>query len=263
MPWLLSTSAACAVYAPARVSVSSNGTEGNAVADGGAISADGRWVVFSSDATNLVTGDTNGFRDIFLHDRSTSETTRVSVATGGIEASGGQSLTTDISDDGRYIAFLSEATNLVAGDTNGFRDAFVHDRITGVTTRVSVSTAGVQGDAAVSDVKISGDGRYVAFASPATTMVAGDTNGLGDTFLHDRLTGETTRQSVTSGGAEGTGGTLSQAPGISSDAALYVFSSGNTNLVASDTNASIDIFVRDRTASTTTRVSVATGGTEG
>lgn len=263
--WMLPVAAepACGVYAPGRVSVASDGSEaigGNS--QSATISANGRYVLFASAATNLVAGDTNGFSDVFLHDRATGETTRVSVANGGGQATGGESIVSAISDDGRYVGFLSQATNLVAGDTNGMRDAFVHDRDTGETTRVSVSTGGTEGDQPAFELALSGDGRYVAFSSSATNMVAGDTNGVPDIFLHDRQTGITTRESVASGGVEGTGGTVSQTLNMSQDGTIIVFMSDHPNLVAGDTNALHDIFIRDRTANTTTRASVATGGGE-
>ena len=149
-------------------------------------------------------GDTNGLEDIFVRDRVTGTTTRVSVATGGTQATGGGvngSFDPTISPDGRYVAFDSFATNLVAGDTNSQRDVFVHDRVTGVTTRVSVATGGTQGTGGGSyQVVLNGDARYVAFASDATDLVAGDTNGQTDAFVHDRTSGLTTRVSVATGG---------------------------------------------------------------
>jgi hypothetical protein len=131
-----------------RVSVATGGGQGTGGTATGsrfsAVSADGRYVTFQSNMTNLVAGDTNGLDDIFVHDRQTVTTQRVNVGPGGVQATGGGSILPSINGDGRFVAFLSAATNLVAGDTNGVIDAFVHDRQTGTTTRVSVATGGSQ-----------------------------------------------------------------------------------------------------------------------
>jgi Tol biopolymer transport system component len=225
-----------------RVSVDSTGTEGNDRSNDSSISTDGRYVAFESFATNLVAGDTNGFRDVFVHDRQAGQTTRVSVDSTGAEGDG-DSHWPSISSDGRYVAFYSYATNLVAGDTNGFRDVFVHDRQTGQTTRVSVDSTGIEGDGTSSYQSISTDGRYVTFQSDATNLVPGDTNGFRDIFVHDRHTGQTTRVSVDSTGAEADA--TSSYPSISTDGRYVAFASGATNLVAGDTNGYVDVFVHD------------------
>src|SRR5204862_2107304 len=126
-----------------RVSVASGGTEGNDASLGFALSADGRFVAFQSDATNLVAGDTNGATDVFVYDRQTGMTERVSVASDGTQANNASSYPV-LSADGRFVAFDSAATNLVAGDTNGATDVFVHDRQTGATERASVASGGAQ-----------------------------------------------------------------------------------------------------------------------
>ncbi|HEY7500088.1 MAG TPA: hypothetical protein VH740_16320 [Vicinamibacterales bacterium] len=242
-----------------RVSVATGGAQADLSSVYGLLTPDGRYVVFGSSATNLVAGDTNDEDDVFVHDRQTGTTERVSVGTGGVQGNNG---TGDyaISADGRYVAFVSAATNLVAGDTNGATDVFVRDRQTSTTTRVSVATGGIQATGGFSNVPvISADGRFVAFFSGATNLVAGDTNGLQDVFLHDRQTGTTTRVNVATGGAQATGG-ASSAPAISGDGRFVIFSSTATNLVAGDTNAASDIFVRDTQAGTTTRVSVGPAG---
>ena len=144
----------------------------------------------------------------------------------------------------RYaVAFISLATNLVAGDTNGVEDIFVRDTQTGTTTRVSVANDGSQGNGMSSLASISGDGRYVAFYSGATNLVAGDTNGVWDVFVRDTQAGATTLVSVASDGTQGNDG--SSTPSISSDGRYVVFISYATNLVAGDTNATRDVFVRD------------------
>ncbi len=251
------------------VSRHSLGPYGEATSRHAAISADGRFVAFESDATNLVSGDTNEFTDIFVHDLMTGRTTRVSRHSLGNEGDEG-SFRPSISADGRYVAFESDASNLVSGDTNGNTDVFVHDRLastTGRTTRVSRHSLGNEGNGSSTKPSISADGRFVAFESGAPNLVSGDTNGEIDVFVHDRLastTGRTTRVSRHSLGNEGVG--MSLAPAISGDGRYVAFQSFASNLVSGDTNGAQDVFVHDRLASTTgrtTRVSRHSLGTEG
>ena len=258
----MSDVASSAVSDTTRVSIRSNGDEGNGSSSSSirAISDDGRYVTLSSDASNLVGGDTNGVRDVFVHDRNTGTTTRVSVRSNGAEANGDSS-SGSISADGRYVTFHSDASNLVGGDTNGIRDVFVHDRDTGATTRVSVRSNGVQANGESEFAVISGDGRYVSFYSDASNLVTGDTNGAYDTFVHDRNTGNTTRVSVRSNGTEGNADSFGQ--GISADGRYVTFRSVATNLVAGDTNGFSDVFVHDRNTGTTARVSLRSNGAEG
>ena len=244
-----------------RVSVATGGGQANSGSFDPSISADGRYVAFVSAATNLVSGDTNGAWDIFVHDRQTGQTTRVSVATGGGQANL-DSLDPSISADGRYVAFVSAATNLVSGDTNNFQDIFVHDRQTGQTTRVSVASDGTQANGHSYAPSISADGRYVAFASLASNLVSGDTNGAWDVFVHDRQTGETTRVSVASDGTQAIGFFFGSSPSISADGRYVAFDSWATNLVSGDTNDKPDVFVHDRQTGQTTRVSVSSDGTQ-
>lgn len=243
------------------VSVSSGGVQGNGLSsvNGNSISADGRYIAFYSSATNLVPADTNGFRDVFLRDMQAGTTTLVSVESTGAQGNGVSSGPT-ISADGRYVAFYSSATNLVTGDTNAVRDVFLHDVQTGITSRLSVDSSGIQGDGLSSGPKISADGRYVAFYSSATNLVPGDTNGFRDVFVRDVLLATTTRASVDSAGVQGDA--LSSVPTISADGRYVAFYSDATNLVASDTNAARDIFVRDTQAGITTRVSVDSAGAQ-
>src|SRR3989441_6808558 len=167
-----------------------------------ALSADGRFIAFVSLATSLVAGDTNGATDVFVRDRQTGTTERVSVASGGTQ-SNAASLGSALSADGRLVAFQSDATNLAPGDTNGATDVFVRDRQTGMTERVSVASDGTQANNISSYPALSADGRFVAFQSDATNLVAGDTNGATDVFVHDRQTGTTEPSSVASGGTRG------------------------------------------------------------
>jgi len=243
-----------------RVSVASDGTQGNDYSDVPAISGDGRYVAFRSTATNLVSGDTNTIHDVFVHDRQTGTTTRVSVASDGTQGNDYSDVPA-LSHDGRYVAFDSFATNLVSSDTNTANDVFVHDRQTGVTTRVSLASDGTQGNNDSYSPAISGDGRYVAFDSAATNLVSGDTNTANDVFVHDRQTGVTTRVSVASDGTQGNSD--SYRPAISSDGRYVAYSSDATNLVSGDTNAVSDVFVHDRQTGTTTRVSLTANNTQG
>ena len=226
------------------------------------ISDDGRYVAFSSDASDLVAGDTNSVRDIFVRDRVTGTIERVSIATGGGEANASSDFPC-ISGDGRFVAFKSSASNLVAGDTNGAEDVFVHDRQAGTTERVSVAADGSEANGASDWLSISADGRYVAFSSVASNLVVGDTNAREDVFVRDRQSATTERVSVTTGGAQANGGSGSSLPTISADGRYVTFNSGATDLVPGDTNAEVDVFLRDRVAGTTERVSLATGGAQG
>ena len=230
------------------------------------LSADGRFVAFDSDAASLVPGDTNRLRDVFVHDRTTGTTTRISVGVGGSEANG-QSQRPTLSADGRYVAFWSEATNLVEGDTNRVSDAFVYDRESGTTRRVSVGPGGVQADGASARPVISADGGVVAFESAATNLIPPtvlnrppDTNRQRDVFAHDVATATTTRVSVTSDGRQGAGESVR--PTISGDGRFVAFQS-DAAFEPGDTNGSRDVYLHDRTTGATTRVSGAPGGDEG
>jgi Tol biopolymer transport system component len=163
----------------------------------------------------------------------------VSVDSNGVPANGFCAPPT-INTDGRYVAFASDATNLVPNDTNGVRDVFFHDRQTGATTRVSVDSSGAQANGASGSQAISADGRYVAFQSDATNLVPNDTNTVADVFVHDRQTGTTVRVSVDSSGAQGGG--FSSAPAISADGRYVGFDSFNA-LVPGDTNNAGDVFL--------------------
>src|SRR5438067_520517 len=187
-----------------RVSVVSGGTEGNNASLGSALSADGRFVAFDSSATDLVAADTNGVSDVFVHDRQTGTTERVSVASGGTEGNNA-SFCPALSADGRFVAFDSDATDLVAGDSNGATDVFVHDRQTGTTERVSVASGGgTQGNGNSGGFfafpALSADGRLVASHSDATNLVAADTNGTPDAAVHAPPTATTEPASHTPAG---------------------------------------------------------------
>ena len=243
-----------------RASIATDGSEGDSQSTDAAISADGGCVAFMSHASNLVAGDTNEESDVFIRDRSTGQTERVSVASDGTQGDG-PSFHPAISADGRYVTFISEATNLVSGDTNGRADCFVHDRESGQTERVSVASDGTQGNAdTFSTSPISGDGRYVAFASGADNLVPGDTNQSLDVFVRDRLASKTERVSVASDGEQGN--ETSDEPSMSYDGRYVAFTSGARNLIEGDANWRWDIFVHDRATGATTLVSVAAGGAQ-
>lgn len=243
-----------------RVSVGPGGLQGDGASISPSISADGRYVAFASAATNLVENDTNWFEDIFVRDRLTGTTSRVSVGIGGAPANG-FSLWTSISDNGNLVAFASNATNLILNDTNATSDIFVRNMTTGTTVRANVASDGSEANSYASYPSLSADGRFVAFTSPATNLVAGDGNEAGDVFLRDLQAGTTSLISLSSGDAQAD--RESFYPGVSDGGHYVVFQSSATNLVAGDTNAADDIFVRDRLSGTTTRVSVNSGGAQG
>jgi hypothetical protein len=242
-----------------RVSVSTNGAQGDGGSYRPSISADGRYVVFSSSASNLVPGDTNAAGDVFVRDRKKGTTTRVSVSTGGGQANG-DSGGASMSADGRYVAFSSSASDLVSGDTNGFIDVFLHDRSTGSTTRVSVSTGGSQGNDDSSEASISANGLFVAFQSRAKNLVSGDPGNYYDVFVRDVVNGTTELVSVDSSGVQGNSSSFF--PSLSADGRYVAFVSQADNLVSGDTNGYGDVFVFDRSLRVTTRVSVSSSGAE-
>ena len=308
-----------------RVSVTSSGKQGTRRATGSptayasdgccagtAISADGRYVAFTSFWEDLVPGDTNNYPDVFVHDMRTGETTRVSGDTGGgydqqygavypfmsgdgryvgfaglavapyccseqvfvddvrTKRTGLASFTRShsipngpsgwgsISGDGRYVAYESNASDIVSGDDNNLLDAFRADLRNRTVIRVSVDSQGRQQTApqgsdstGVGNLtpssdplpNISGDGRFVAFTSPASNLVPNDTNGAVDVFVHDTLTGRTVRASVSTGGQQGNANSVEGV--LSGNGSVAVFSSLATNLVSDDNNGYSDVFVRE------------------
>jgi Ca2+-binding RTX toxin-like protein len=251
-----------------RVSVDSAGNQANADPfSTTSISTDGRFVAFESSATNLVPGDTNSSYDIFVRDTLTNTTTRVSVDSEGNQANTGSS-DPSISADGRFVAFSSDASNLVPGDTNGTRDIFVRDTLTNTTTRVSVDSAGNQGNNLSSEASISANGRFVAFTSSASNLVPGDTNDRSDVFVRDTLTNTTARVPVDSIGNQGNNIFVesvsydnSHSPSISADGRFVAFESEFSSRVPGSTitHFSSKIFVWDTLTNTTAHVSVGSG----
>jgi Tol biopolymer transport system component len=242
-----------------RVSVDSAGAQGNGASGEPAVSDDARFVAFASAASNLVAGDGNGSRDVFVHDRQTGATTLASVPAAGGFANG-DSFSPALSADGRFVAFLSAASDLVPGDTNGRTDVFVNDRQTGLTTRVSLSTARAEANADCAFAPaIRADGRFVAFTSSATNLVAGDSNGVDDVFVHDRATGRTRRVSVSSTRAQGNAAS-GRRPSLADHGMTVAFTSAATNLVPGDGNGVEDVFVHDLQTGQTSRVSQPAAG---
>ncbi len=238
-----------------RVSVDSNEVQGNAISYVGDISADGRFVAFDSEATNLVLDDTNGVSDVFLRDLQLGTTVRVSVTAMGEQTNGGGGAPS-ISADGRFVAFESGSTNFVSGDANGFGDIYVKDMLTGAVTRASVSSTGAEPNNESMTASISGDGRYVVFDSDADNLVPNDTNGAGDIFVRDLQLGTTTGVTVSGnmGGMDGS---------ISLDGQYVVFNSRSTNLVSDDTNEGMDVFVYSTQTGQIVRASVDSSGVQG
>ena len=279
-----------------RVDVSSDGKQARILpSHGTSISADGRFVVFTSEAGNLVPGDTNDATDVFVHDRQSGETTRASVTPSGGQVSGfsgdgvisadgryvafdsyarnlgrqtargSQSGSPAVSADGRYVAFASNAPNVVTGDTNRVTDIFVRDRKRGRTVRVSIGPRGRQ----ARDVRsrngsalpsISADARFVAFVSSATNLVSNDTNRMPDVFVRDRGRGRTTRVSVSSSGRQAK--LESGVPVISPDGRFVAFSSYSA-LVPGEPAGVGELFARDLQAGTISLASRSSDGEAG
>ncbi|HEU5216602.1 MAG TPA: hypothetical protein VFU30_13790 [Gaiellaceae bacterium] len=265
-----------------RASVAGKSKDANDNSLGASISDDGRYVAFRSDATNLVKGARP--TSIYVRDLVKHKTELASVASDGTPANS-FNFNADISGDGRYVAFDSQATNLAPGD-DGTTQIFVHDRVTGTTTQASVDGSGTPANGESTDPSISADGRYVAFDSDASNLVPGDTNGVRDVFVHDLLTGQTTRVDVDSAGNQANeisdisirgGGTFG--PAISGDGRYVAFDSAAGNLVPEDTNTCTlanpqpvfdfpitgqcpDVFVHDLQTGATTRASLDSNGNQ-
>jgi len=219
-----------------KVSVNSQGEPATAPCSEAAVSSDGRFVAFCSSAMNL-SGRANNEAQLYLHDRQTGVTTRLSVNSSGDYADQG-CYDPEISADGLTVVFQSYATNLVPNDTNHRYDIFVCDLPTGAISLVSVDSAGVQANGSSELPSISADGRHVAFVSSATNLVSGDTNDRSDVFVHDRMTGRTTRASVRSTGAQ------------NPQSSIATDISGNGRFVAFQSDD--EVFVHDRQTGQTT-----------
>ncbi|MFD8499175.1 TolB family protein [Amycolatopsis sp. NPDC059657] len=228
---------------------------GNATSYGSpALSADGRFVAFRSDASNLVPGDTNGVADVFVKDLVTQAIERVSVGADGTQGDKLVSHGIAMSADGRYVVFPSAATNLVPGDTNASVDMFVKDRRTGGIVRANTAADGTQGKSYTLMPSITADGRKVAFVAWGDNLVPNDTEDTPDVFVKDLVTGAISRVNTSSDG------TLAEAsplgPVISADGRTIAFSSISSNLVPHDTNKVDDVFVKNLVTGKTTSPTV-------
>ena len=242
-----------------RVSVDSAGNEGNWASHSPSISADGRFVAFSSASNNLVVDD-EGETDIFLHDRDTGSTSRVSIAIYNDGQTSNWSTNPSISASGRYITFTSKAYNLVPDDYNGIQDVFVFDTVDGEIIRVSVDNSGAEGfygsgaNATGSDegnAVISADGRFVSFVSNAA-LTEQDSGDGWDVYLRDMESGKVTLVAVDDSGNKGDGHSFRTS--ISDDSRYIAFSSVASNFDVNDTNAQSDTYVHDVTTGITERV---------
>ncbi len=235
------------------MSIGLSGVAGNNGSDSACISANGRYVAFESSASDLIADDTNGYTDVSVRDLVAGTTVCVSTDSPGVPASGASSAPS-IGSDGRYVAFQSVASNLVSDDTNGVLDVFVKDTTTGITTCVSTGSLGISGNSGSFTSAIGDDGRYAAFISTATNLVADDSNDVSDVFVKDLVSGTTTRVSTDSEGNQ-VNDTSSDAR-ITSDGRYVTFSSSASNRVANDTNGSSEAFAKDLWTDVTTRLTV-------
>ena len=244
-----------------RVSVGVGGVAHNGFfAESDAISADGRFVPFDSDGSNLVAGDTNNSTDVFIRDRLNGTTAMLSRGRGG----GGNSISYGprISADGRFVSFVSLATDLVPGGANGQQQAYVYDQKTGKLILVSVSKNGAQSDGGVFTPSISSDGRYLIYSSFSTNLVPNDTNGTLDAFVYDQKTGNTSRVSVGVGGKEVCDLGASNG-GISADGRFVGINTGCRNMVPGKINEQIhtlEAYVYDRQNGRNDLVSIGPNG---
>ncbi len=223
------------------------------------ISHDGRYIAFESFAANLISGDTNNVYDVFILDHQSGLTTRVSVDSSGVQANG-ESTSPAISSNGRFVAFQSDATNLVSGDENGVTDIFVHDNQTGTTERISLTSDGAGANASSSDPSISSDGSVVVFTSNATNLDGNDTNNKPDIFARNRANGTTTRISVNSSGSGAVLGATDAS--ISADGRYVSFSSFSENLLNQAPLNFEHVFVHDRQTGITTLASSYSDGSQ-
>jgi Tol biopolymer transport system component len=240
------------------------GAKGNSFSFEPAISADGRFVAFGSDATNLHPDDDDDTTDLFVRDLQANTTTLVSRASGATGAKGNSfSFEPAISADGRFVAFGSDATNLHPDDDDDTTDVFVRDLQANTTTLVSRASGatGAKGNSFSFEPAISADGRFVAFQSFASTLDAEDTDANYDVYVRDLQTNTTTLVSRASAAAGDKGNNFSVEPAISADGRVVAFTSQATNLHPDDGDGFQDVFVRDLQANATTLVSRASGAT--
>ncbi|MBC7835585.1 MAG: PD40 domain-containing protein [Phycisphaerales bacterium] len=239
--------------ATTRVSLSNDESPANGANTNPSIDAAGRYVVFESLATNLAT-DGNGHRDIFLRDTFLGMTSRISIGQGGGggDEPNGPSSSASISRDGQWVAFVTEASNIVPGDIGPQADIALVELASGQVFRASADQSGLDANGAASEPVVSSGGQFVAFTSAASDLVALDLNGVPDIFVFSRATGQTERISVSSAELEASGASWS--PRISADGRYVSFVSDADNLTMGDTNGTPDIYIRDRQLGTTSRL---------
>lgn len=250
---------------PSLISVNFAGTGGgNGPSDEASVTSDGRFIAFSSFATDLVPNDTNKVEAIYLRDSQTNTTTLVSVGANGAAADG-NSTSPKVSDDGRFVVFVSTADNLVANDTNKAADIFIRDLQTGTTTRVSTALNGGNASGFSGEPVISADGMYVAYSSTANNLVLSPviSNGHDNVFLWNRVSGQTKLISVNGAGNNGGNGS-SFDPSLSAGGNNVTFRSNATDLGgAIPTTGDFNVYLRNLTTNTTSLVSVNAAGNAG
>ncbi len=224
------------------------GGDGDSIAP--VISPNGRYVVFSSVANDLTPGGNGRFvLNVYLRDRTANTTVLVSTNINGTGGGNDNSVLGQVSTNGQFVVFQSDASDLVPNDTNGVTDIFMRNGVAGTTTLVSVAPDGSPGNGASTDPVMTPDGRYVAFISSATNLMAGDTNGIPDVFVRDLVLGTNYLISV---GASGPNGSMAT-PVITPDGRYVAFFSTAMNLVPTVPSTSQgEVYVRDRQAGTIT-----------
>lgn len=240
-----------------RVSTDIFGNEGNGASGDPRFAPDGKTVIFASAASNLVGGDGNGVADIFVKDLATGAVTLISSNAAGQQGNGASSAPV-FSSDGTRVAFVSAASNLVDGDTNGVADIFVKDLVTGLITRVSTDSSGKQATGQSSQPVFSPDGTKIAFSNYSSRLADGLHDFETDVYVKDLITGATVRVSTGYFGIRNSG-----APTFSPDGTKVAFHSDLPDLVSGDTNYTDDIFVKDLTSGTITRESTSSSGVQG
>jgi TolB protein len=223
-----------------RISKAMDGGYPNESANAAVSNYDGRYIVYVSEASNLVAEETNKVANLYLYDRITGETRLITKAFDG-NPSNNHSGHAQMSDDGRYTLFLSHATNLVSWDSNGSTDIFIYDRVTDKIRRVSVADDGAQANGLSKDPSICANSRFVSFTTEATNLVSGDTNGERDVILHDLVTGRKTVATINESGEWGN--SKAHRSYLTPDCRAITFASDATNLVPVDTNSRRDIFM--------------------
>lgn len=242
-----------------RISMAYDGTQANGNSVAGGISADGRFIVYASFASNIVPNDTNDRSDIFLYDRQAGTTTLISLNQAGQQGNQ-NSVSPIISDDGRYIAFSSQATNLIPTDTSHLDDVYLYDRQLNHLELISISLSGSGGNGGSSPSDVSTDGRYILFTSSASNLHSNDTSNDADIYLRDRQLNLTILVSVNNTGQKGN--SYSRYASMSDDGRYIAFESSASNLVVPDTNALSDIFLRDLQTNQVTRINLRRDGSQ-